>query len=68
MKNILINNRNLVKNLLPGNRLTSDEVKAIKFMYYEITSQMAYISGELSGIDEEDLTTAEKNIKKILES
>lgn len=68
MENIIINNRKVVTGLLPGNRLTASEVQSIKNLYFEITAQMAYISGELSGIAEEDLTTAEKNILRILES
>jgi len=68
MKNILKNSETLFKNLLPGNRLTQDEVKNLQNFYLEIISQSSKISAEFKGISEWDLTTSESEIKKIINS
>jgi hypothetical protein len=68
MKNILVNSKETFKNLTPGNRLTNQDVVALKNFYSEIHTQWAYMHGELEGIDREGLSKAEKNILRILES
>jgi len=66
MKNILRNSRPLFINLLPGNRLTQEEVKKLQNFYSEINSQFVnlYTLLDTSYITEEVIN----EVKEIIAS
>jgi hypothetical protein len=67
MKNLLINTRPAVSRLIESKNHNSDIEILIQF-FIEINHQATAIQRELINIDPKDLTKAEKNILKIIES
>ena len=65
MKNIIANSKEAFKHLEHSG--TGANRQAVQF-YSEAIDQISLMRAELAGIDPEDLTRAEKNILKILDS
>jgi hypothetical protein len=68
MRNILANSKDAMKALAEGKKLDEFDRAMIVELYKEVLYQTAAIRQELYGIDPEELTRAEKNILRIIES
>lgn len=68
MRNIILNSKKTFERLHVDKIITNDDVSTVVDYFLETMRQYNKMIIALSGIADEDLTTAERQIKKILES